>query len=64
MPISLLLYAYGLTSPTLSPRGRCLSKQGLCFFYFLAWCVWWPLSYEDMYLFLTWWAWYIGAVCE
>jgi len=46
------------------PCPAVVQRKGLCFSYFLAWCVIWPFSYEDMYLFLTWWAWYIGALCE
>ncbi|CAM9103900.1 unnamed protein product [Pylaiella littoralis] len=34
----------------------------LCFLYFLAWCLLWPEVYGGMYLYLTYWMWYIGCL--
>lgn len=33
--------------------------------YFLFWCVRWPLAdFDAIFLFVTYWAWYTGALCE
>ena len=38
--------------------------KGLISAYFLFWCVRWPFQYTAIYLFVTYWAWYMGALCK
>lgn len=52
------------TSRFISQAPFVLYKGLLCTFY-LFWCVRWPLAdYTDIFLFVTYWTWYIGALCE
>ena len=39
--------------------------KGVLSLYFLFWCVRWPLAdFDSIFLFVTYWAWYAGALCE
>ncbi|CAM9848551.1 unnamed protein product [Ectocarpus sp. 4 AP-2014] len=48
------------TSRFLKP-GPFVAFKGLFAAYFLTWCFLWPLEYNSMYLFATYWVWYTGA---
>lgn len=55
--------------PLLTPhcaRAACYmyEMKVLCFLYFLAWCLLWPEIYTGLYLYLTYWMWYVGCICE
>lgn len=57
--------ARATTSRFLSPRGF-LCYKILATLYFVFWSVYWPVEekIDDAHEFVTYWAWYMGTVCE
>lgn len=62
--ICLQALALASTSRFIPQRPFTLYK-GVVALFFLFWCVRWPLAdFDAIFLFVTYWAWYTGALCE